>query len=133
MRRIIYVIVGCIALTLGGVGTVVPVLPTVPFLMLAAYCFGKSSRRLHHWFTNTRLYQKHLADFAAGKGMTIRTKVRIMATVTILMAIGFGAMHQVRMGQVVLGCVWGFHVLYFVFGVKTLQAADAGTEDGNLP
>ena len=47
------------------------------------------------------------------------TKIRVMVTVTILMAIGFAMMHAVRMGQVVLFCVWVFHILYFCFGVKT--------------
>ncbi len=121
MRRIVYMIVGCIALALGTVGTVIPVLPTVPFFMLAAFCFAKSSKKLHNWFTNTKLYKDNLADFVAGKGMTLKTKVRIMVTVTILMSIGFIMMHQVVVGQIVLGCVWAFHVLYFVFGIKTLK------------
>ncbi len=121
MKRIIYLIVGCITLALGTVGTVLPVLPTVPFFMLAAFCFAKSSRKLHDWFTNTKLYKDNLADFVAGKGMTVKTKVRIMVTVTILMTIGFIAMHQVVVGRIVLGCVWAFHVLYFVFGIKTLR------------
>ncbi len=122
MKKIIYIIIGSLALALGTVGTVLPILPTVPFFMLAAFCFAKSSQKLHDWFTNTRLYKDNLADFVAGKGMTLKTKVRIMATVTILMTIGFIAMHQVVLGRVVLGCVWAFHVLYFVFGVKTLKA-----------
>ncbi len=121
MKRIIYLIVGCISLALGTVGTVLPVLPTVPFFMLAAFCFAKSSKKLHNWFTNTKLYKDNLADFVAGKGMTVKTKVRIMVTVTILMTIGFIAMHQVVVGRIVLGCVWLLHVLYFVFGIKTLQ------------
>ena len=121
MKKIIYIIIGSVALALGAVGTVLPVLPTVPFFMLAAFCFARSSERLHNWFTNTKLYKDNLADFVAGKGMTVKTKVRIMVTVTVLMTIGFIAMHQVVIGRIVLACVWAFHVLYFVFGVKTLQ------------
>ncbi len=125
MKRIIYIIIGSIALVLGAVGTVLPILPTVPFFMLAAFCLAKSSKKLHGWFTNTKLYKDNLADFVAGKGMTVKTKVRIMVTVTILMTIGFIAMHQVVIGQTVLGCVWVFHVLYFVFGIKTLRVEKA--------
>ncbi len=128
MKRIIYMIVGCMALALGTVGTVLPVLPTVPFFMLAAFCFAKSSKKLHNWFTNTKLYRDNLADFVAGKGMTVKTKVRIMVTVTVLMAIGFIAMHQVVVGRIVLACVWMFHVLYFLFGIKTLQVEKAKEE-----
>ncbi len=129
MRRIIYMIVGGVALALGTLGTVLPILPTVPFFMLAAFCFAKSSKKLHNWFTTTWLYKDNLADFVAGKGMTVKTKVRIMVTVTILMTIGFVAMHQVVIGRIVLGCVWAFHVLYFVFGIKTLQVEKAAPQN----
>ncbi len=125
MKKIIYIIIGSIALALGTVGTVLPILPTVPFFMLAAFCFAKSSEKLHNWFTGTKLYQDNLADFVAGKGMTVKTKVRIMVTVTILMSIGFIMMHKVVVGRIVLGCVWVFHVLYFVFGIKTLKVEKA--------
>ncbi len=125
MKKMMYILIGSLALALGTVGTVLPVLPTVPFFMLAAFCFAKSSQKLHRWFTGTKLYKENLADFVAGKGMTVKTKVRIMVTVTVLMTIGFLAMHQVVIGRIVLGCVWIFHVLYFLFGIKTLQVEKA--------
>lgn len=89
--------------------------------MLAAFCFAKSSEKLHNWFISTRLYKKNLEGFVQGKGMTVKTKVRIMLTVTILMSIGFIMMHAVPVGRIVLGIVWLFHVLYFIFGIKTLK------------
>ena len=55
MKKVLYVILGCVFVTLGAVGAVLPVLPTVPFLLLAAYCFARSSERLHTWFQNTKL------------------------------------------------------------------------------
>ena len=89
--------------------------------MLAAFCFAKSSEKLHNWFISTRLYKKNLESCVQGKGMTVKTKVRIMLTVTILMSIGFIMMHAVPVGRIVLGIVWLFHVLYFIFGIKTLK------------
>ena len=53
--------------------------------------------------------------------MTMKTKIRIMVTVTILMSIGFIMMHAVPVGRIILRLVWLFHVLYFIFGVKTLK------------
>ena len=114
VKKALLVALGCIGLALGAVGAVVPLLPAFPFLMLAAFCFAKSSERLHAWFTGTSLYKRNLESYVAGKGMV---------TVTILMAIGFAMMHAVRVGQVVLFCVWVFHILYFCFGVKTRRAA----------
>jgi uncharacterized membrane protein YbaN (DUF454 family) len=126
MKRILYVMLGCVCLALGALGTMIPVLPTVPFLMLAAFSFARSSEKLHNWFVGTRLYQANLADFVAGKGMTRKTKVRIMITVTLLMSVGFimMGMKGIVTGCVVLGCVWVFHLVYFIFGIKTIPAAE---------
>lgn len=123
LKKILYIILGCIGLGLGAVGAVVPMLPAFPFLLLAAFCFARSSEKLHTWFINTRLYKDNLEDFLAGKGMTKKTKVRIMITVTVLMSVGFIMMHAVPVGRIVLACVWAFHIIYFLFGIKTIPAA----------
>lgn len=122
MKKVFYIVLGCIGVGLGALGAVLPLLPAFPFLMLAAWSFAKSSKRLDAWFKGTKLYQNNLADFAAGRGMTKKTKVRIMLTVTALMSIGFGIMGSrgIYAGCITLACVWVFHVLYFLFGVKTL-------------
>ena len=121
LKKVFFVILGCLGLGLGALGAVLPLLPAFPFLMLAAFCFAKSSEKLHNWFISTRLYKKNLESFVQGNGMTVKTKVRIMLTVTILMSIGFIMMHAVPVGRIVLGIVWLFHVLYFIFGIKTLK------------
>lgn len=125
IKKIVFIALGCIGLGLGAVGAVLPLLPAFPFLLLAAFCFGKSSEKLHTWFTGTRLYKNNLESFVRGKGMTKKTKVRIMITVTILMSIGFLMMHQILVGRIVLACVWVFHILYFLFGVKTFRPEKA--------
>lgn len=121
IKKAFFVVLGCLSLGLGAVGAVLPILPTVPFLMLAVFCFAKSSEKLHNWFISTKLYKKNLESFVKGKGMTVKTKIRIMVTVTILMSIGFIMMHAVPVGRIILGFVWIFHVLYFIFGIKTLK------------
>lgn len=126
MKKILYVILGCIGVALGAVGAVLPLIPTFPFLLLAAFCFARSSERLHNWFTGTKLYKDNLESYVAGKGMTWKTKIRIMVTVTILMAIGFIMMHRVPVGRIVLACVWVFHIIYFTMGVKTIPEPGDG-------
>lgn len=79
------------------------------------------SNKPYYKLISTRLYKKNLESFVQGKGMTVKTKVRIMLTVTILMSIGFIMMHAVPVGRIVLGIVWLCHVLYFIFGIKTLK------------
>ncbi len=121
IKKAFFVVLGCLGLGLGALGAVLPLLPAFPFLMLAAFCFAKSSEKLHNWFISTKLYKKNLESFVQGKGMTVKTKIRIMVTVTILMSIGFIMMHAVPVGRIILGFVWLFHVLYFIFVIKTLK------------
>lgn len=121
VKRIAYIILGCLGVVLGAIGAVVPLIPAFPFLLLAAFCFARSSERLHNWFVNTKLYKKNLESYVQGRGMTWATKIRVMLTVTILMSIGFIMMSRVPVGRIVLGFVWAFHILYFIFGVKTLK------------
>lgn len=87
MKKVLYVILGCFSVATGAIGTVLPIVPTFPFLLLAAYCFAKSSKRLETWFQNTKLYKDNLADYVEGKGMSRKAKIRIMCTVTLLMSI----------------------------------------------
>lgn len=128
LKKMLYLLIGFLGVVLGAVGAVVPMLPAFPFLLMAAFGFGKSSERLERWFKGTRLYRDNLEDFVSKRGMTRKAKIRIMLTVTILMSIGFVMMHAVAVGRVVLVCVWVFHVLYFVFGIRTLPANQ--TEQG---
>ncbi|MDE6221151.1 MAG: YbaN family protein [Lachnospiraceae bacterium] len=122
LRKIVLVVVGCVGVVLGAIGVVLPILPTVPFLLLAAFCFARSSERLHNWFTGTKLYKNNLESYVKGKGMTRKTKIKIMVTVTVLMSAGFVMMDQVPVGRAVLAFVWVFHILYFMLGVRTIKA-----------
>ena len=110
IKKIWYMILGCVGVGLGAVGAVLPLLPAFPFLMLAAFCFARSSEKLNNWFIHTKLYKNNLESFVKGQGMTWRTKIKIMVTVTVLMSIGFIMMDQVPVGRIVLGCVWLFHI-----------------------
>ena len=118
MRKILYIIIGCISLGLGIIGVIVPILPTVPFVLLAAFCFAKSSEKLEDWFKNTKLYRENNVK----SGMTKQAKIRIMCSVTLLMSIGFIMMglKGIVVGNIVLLIVWVFHMVYFTFGVKTV-------------
>lgn len=121
IKKLIYIVVGCIGVALGAIGSVVPMLPAFPFLLLAAVCFGKSSERLHTWFIGTKLYKNNLESFVEGRGMTWKTKLRIMLIVTLTMAFGFLMMSRVPVGRMILAAVWVLHVLIFCFGIKTLK------------
>ena len=77
---------------------------------------------------NTSLYKKNLESYVQHRAMTWRTKRRIMLTVTVLMAFGFVMMmvKGLYIPCAILAGVWVFHILYFIFGVKTLEEPPAG-------
>lgn len=83
IKKIVWLLLGLVGLGLGALGAVLPLLPSVPFLMLALFSFGKSSEKLHSGFTGTKLYRDNLESFVQGQGMTRRAKLKIMGTVTL--------------------------------------------------
>lgn len=122
LKRIIFTVIGCISLGIGCVGAVLPIIPTVPFFLLTVFCFANSSEKLHNWFVNTKMYKKHLDSFVKKKGMTVKTKVTILTSVTAIMLLGFILMmlKGIIIPSIILGLVWLFHLVYFIFFVKTI-------------
>ena len=89
--RIIYIILGCIAVVLGSIGVVVPGLPTTPFVLLASWCFYKSSPRLRNWLLQSFL-GKYIKDYTRRGGLTTRKRIYIillMATMVTISTVFF--------------------------------------------
>ena len=133
IKKIIFIILGCICFGLGTVGVFLPILPTTPFYLLTLFFFANSSEKLHQWFLGTKLYKQHLDSFVKKKGMLVSTKVSIITTVTFLM--GFAVFMMARKGVwvpcIIIGVVWLCHVIYFLFFVKTIRkGAVENSEDG---
>jgi hypothetical protein len=78
---------GTVCLALGALGVPLPVLPTTPFLLLAAACFLRGSPRMHAWMMTNRYFGTYLAEYRAGHGIPMRTKVSAIA----LLWAGIGA------------------------------------------
>lgn len=87
MVRTIYTLVGLIALALGIVGIFLPLLPTTPFILLAAFCFMRGSPTMHAWLINHRIFGPYINDFQAGLGIPLRTKYLALTVMWLSLAI----------------------------------------------
>lgn len=79
MIRALLTFLGIAALALGMLGIFLPLLPTTPFLLLAAFCFLRSSPRMHAWLMSHRILGPYIRDFQAGRGIPLRSKCIALA------------------------------------------------------
>lgn len=83
MKRFFYYISGWLAIILGVIGILLPLLPTTPFMLLAAFCFARSSDRCHRWLLNHRIFGPLITDWQ--RYGVIRTSTKRLATISMLL------------------------------------------------
>jgi uncharacterized membrane protein YbaN (DUF454 family) len=86
-KRILFLLAGLTAVALAVLGVFLPLLPTTPFLLLAAYCFSNSSVRLHGWLLNHRVFGQMIRDWE--EHGVIRTKIKVLATTSMLVLVSY--------------------------------------------
>ena len=116
----IFIGLGFLFIGLGMVGVALPLLPSTPFLILAAVCFAKGSKKFHSWFLSTSLYQKYVEPALSRKEMEKTTKRKTLITLCVIFIIGFWAV-PVWHAKVVILLVAMFHIYYFAFKIKTVK------------
>lgn len=79
MIRALFTVLGTVALALGLLGIFLPLLPTTPFLLLAAFCYLRGSPRLHAWLMSHRILGPYIRDFQSGRGIPLRSKCIALA------------------------------------------------------
>ena len=85
-KRRLLIAAGTLCTGLGIIGVFVPILPTTPFLLLAAACYMRSSERFYRWLTNNRIFGAYVRNYIEGRGMPLRIKV--FTIVLLWLAIG---------------------------------------------
>lgn len=84
--RLVWLIFGLTSFALGLLGAFLPILPTVPFMLLSAFFFSKSSERLHHWLLTHPVFGPSIEDWQRSGAITRR--VKWYSTVSIAAALG---------------------------------------------
>ena len=73
--RIFFIVLGVLSVLLAGLGVLLPGVPTVPFLILASFSFARSSKRMHDWLVNHKIFGPILSDFLDRRGIRLHIKI----------------------------------------------------------
>lgn len=83
----LWVTAGTISLAVGIVGIAVPILPTTPFVLIAAACYLRGSKRMYDWMVENRYIGSYLRDYMEGRGISIRAKATSVAVLWALIVL----------------------------------------------
>jgi uncharacterized membrane protein YbaN (DUF454 family) len=79
LKRQLLIVAGTLCVATGIIGIFVPILPTTPFLLLAAFCYLRSSSKFHRWLMNNRLFGSYIRSYTEGRGIPLRLKLFTIA------------------------------------------------------
>jgi uncharacterized membrane protein YbaN (DUF454 family) len=94
LKRALWTAAGTFFLCLGVVGIVIPILPTTPFLLLAAFCYFRGSERMYKWLLSNKWFGEYIKNYREGRGVPL--KVKVLAISFLWAAIGFSAFFVVN-------------------------------------
>lgn len=120
LTRILLIVGGTLCVALSILGMFLPVLPTTPFLLLAAICYGRSSKRLHRWLITNRWCGEYIRNYQEGRGMWLKQKV--LTILLLWLTVGYTAwfvMPEWWTRIILLGIAVG--VTIHLFKIKTLR------------
>lgn len=104
---------GALSLATGVIGIFLPLIPTVPLVLLAGFCFARSSRRLHDWLVSNPYFGAIIRNFEAGKGIPRRIKIRAITVVWISMGISMAIV--ARLPLIIMLAVIGLGVSVYLW------------------
>ena len=126
MRRIVYMSIGLLCVGLAVVGLFLPLLPTGDFLLLSLWFFSRSSKRLHDWVVNHKIFGKFVHDLWVRGGMTKRNKlfsiVAMSVTIAAMAATVPWWVHKIPYWVMwtILGAAWAI-ATWYISSRKTLD------------
>jgi uncharacterized protein len=103
--KIVFISLGWTFTVIGLVGAFVPVLPTTPFLLLAAFFFARGSQKFHDRLTQSEFYRKHVESAISEGQMPVKTKIRIVATAYIMLLFPFFLSDSIIVKTVIISCM----------------------------
>lgn len=118
--KMIFTILGLICVGIGAVGLTIPLMPTTPFLLLAAVFLAKGSRSFNDWFIGSGLYKNNLENLIKTGGMTAKEKKRILALASVMLLVAL-FMCPAPIGKGVILAVIAVKYYVFLFRIRTIE------------
>jgi len=115
-ENVLMKIAGTVFLIIGGIGIVLPLLPTTPFVLLALACYAKSSKTLYNWLIYNKWFGEYIKNWHDGKGLPVKTKILTIAF--LFLTIGYSAAFVVpyligKAFLVIIAICVSIHILSF--------------------
>src|SRR5699024_10339259 len=120
IKKILLIIAGSISLGLGVLGVILPLLPTTPFLLLAAACYVRSSERLYYWLITNKYFGSYIQNYRDGKGIPLRAKVIGVSVLWLAMSYTILFIIPLLSIKLLLAGI-GAYFTWFILKQKTLQ------------
>ena len=114
LKRQLLLAAGTLSLAIGIVGIVVPLLPTTPFLLLAAGCYLRSSQRFYNWLMGNRFFGNYIRNYIEGRGIPVKVKlfIIILLWVTISISIWLVAKPLVTVILLIVAVGVTLHIIF---------------------
>lgn len=105
LKKQLYITFGFLAVALAIVGVFIPGLPTVPFLLVALFCFERSSKKYHDMIMNNKYFGPVLQDYYSGKGLTLSVKIKAILFLSCGMIFSIYKIQNLH-ARIALAIVW---------------------------
>jgi uncharacterized membrane protein YbaN (DUF454 family) len=126
--RIAMMLAGSVFLAIGIIGIFIPLLPTTPFLLLAAACYARSSQKFYNWLINNKLLGNYIRNYRDGNGISLNVKIFTISLLWI--TIGYSALFAVDalFVRIILALI-AIGVTIRILSVRTANGPKALLED----
>ncbi|PID64936.1 MAG: hypothetical protein CR962_00630 [Gammaproteobacteria bacterium] len=119
MKRTLFFVGGLIAFGLGALGTVLPLLPTTPFILLSAFCFANSSPRFHAWLHHHPYFGKIIQDWKNHRSIPAKAKYLALAMMTISLGMIYYHLGDKSIGFAIFATVFCLIGIIFMWRIPT--------------
>lgn len=119
LKKILYISLGFITLSLGILGIILPLLPTTPFLLLSAFFFMRSSKKLYYWLLNHRFLGIYIYSYITFKAIDLKTKIYAISLLWITLTISMIMLQNIYLSVVLM--IIGLSVTIHLLSLKTLS------------